>query len=170
MVNKQLADWIKSEEAQGYSEQQLREYLTRQKYSEKDVEDAVKSVKGSDRPGFYLKNNVKLVSFPVILAFLASFMFLAFSIDKVNEGALVLVMLGVSAFILDLFYERNLPRLAKFLLGLVLMILIISISLKLEALIMLLIVLIHTLTYYFKSNKKYNFVSVFLTLHFSVVF
>ncbi|MBW2984130.1 energy-coupling factor transporter transmembrane protein EcfT [Candidatus Woesearchaeota archaeon] len=168
MVNKQLADWIKSEEAQGYSEQQLRQYLTRQKYNEKDIEDAVKSVKGSERPGFYLKNYVKLVSLPIILAFLASFMFLAFSIDKVNEGAIVLVMLGASVFILDLFYERNLPRLAKFLLGLVLTILIVSISLKLEAFIMSLIVLIHTLTYYSKSKKKYNLVSVFLTLFISL--
>jgi hypothetical protein len=43
MVNKQLADWIKSEEAQGYSEKQLRDYLLKQGYNSKDVDDAIKS-------------------------------------------------------------------------------------------------------------------------------
>ena len=43
MVNKQLVDWIKSEEAQGYSEKQLRDYLLKQGYNSKDVEDAIKS-------------------------------------------------------------------------------------------------------------------------------
>ena len=43
MVNKQLADWIKSEEAQGYSEKQLRYYLLKQGYNSKDIDDAIKS-------------------------------------------------------------------------------------------------------------------------------
>ena len=34
MVNKQLADWIKTEEAQGYTENQLRNYLKKQKYKQ----------------------------------------------------------------------------------------------------------------------------------------
>ena len=41
MVNKKLAEWIKSEEAQGYSEQQLRDYLLKKKYNKKEVEDAI---------------------------------------------------------------------------------------------------------------------------------
>lgn len=44
MANKQLADWIKTEEAQGYNEEQLRVYLTKQGYKQKDIEEAVKSL------------------------------------------------------------------------------------------------------------------------------
>ena len=36
MVNKKLADWIKSEEAQGYTEQQLKNYLIKKKYNKKE--------------------------------------------------------------------------------------------------------------------------------------
>ena len=50
MVNKQLADWIKSEEAQGYSEKQLRDYLLKQGYKPKDIEEAVNSLKIVDKP------------------------------------------------------------------------------------------------------------------------
>ncbi|MFH1054204.1 MAG: hypothetical protein V1740_07330 [Candidatus Woesearchaeota archaeon] len=42
-MNKQLADWIKSEEAQGYSENQLRDSLLKQGYNIKDVNDAINS-------------------------------------------------------------------------------------------------------------------------------
>ncbi|NOZ80113.1 MAG: hypothetical protein GXP63_00435, partial [DPANN group archaeon] len=41
-MNKQLADWIKSEEAQGYSEKQLRDYLIKQGYNSKDVDKVLK--------------------------------------------------------------------------------------------------------------------------------
>ena len=44
MVNKKLADWIKSEEAQGYTEQQLKNYLIKKKYNKKDIEDAVDDI------------------------------------------------------------------------------------------------------------------------------
>ena len=43
MVNKKLLEWIKTEEAQGYTEQQLRDVLKKQGYKEKDVEEAFSS-------------------------------------------------------------------------------------------------------------------------------
>ncbi len=42
-MNKELADWIKSEEAQGYSEKQLRAYLLKKGHDSKDIEDAILS-------------------------------------------------------------------------------------------------------------------------------
>ncbi|MFC1752335.1 hypothetical protein ACFL96_02955 [Thermoproteota archaeon] len=41
MVNKELLDWIKSEEALGYTDEQLRDYLLKQGYKKKDVDDAL---------------------------------------------------------------------------------------------------------------------------------
>ena len=44
MANKQLADWIKSEEAQGYDEKQLKDWLLRKGYPAKDVDNAINSL------------------------------------------------------------------------------------------------------------------------------
>lgn len=41
MVNQQLIDWIKSEEAQGYTPQQLYNSLTQQGYNPNDVNEAI---------------------------------------------------------------------------------------------------------------------------------
>ena len=41
MVDKKIIDWIKSEEAQGYSEEQLKQSLLNQGYAAADVDEAV---------------------------------------------------------------------------------------------------------------------------------
>lgn len=45
MVNQELVNWIKSEEAQGYSEKALTKILTKQNYSQKDIQEAFNSLK-----------------------------------------------------------------------------------------------------------------------------
>lgn len=45
MVNQELVDWVKSEEAQGYSEIALTKILTKQNYSTKDIREAFNSLK-----------------------------------------------------------------------------------------------------------------------------
>lgn len=45
MVNQELVNWIKSEEAQGYSEIALTKVLTKQNYSTKDIQEAFNSLK-----------------------------------------------------------------------------------------------------------------------------
>ncbi len=45
MVNEELVNWIKSEEAQGYSEKALTKILTKQNYSNKDIQEAFNSLK-----------------------------------------------------------------------------------------------------------------------------
>ena len=42
MVNQQLIDWIKSEEAQGYTPQQLYNSLIQQGYNPNEVNEAIK--------------------------------------------------------------------------------------------------------------------------------
>ena len=45
MVNSELLNWIKSEEAQGHSEKALTKILTKQNYSTKDIQEAFDSLK-----------------------------------------------------------------------------------------------------------------------------
>ncbi len=72
MANKKLADWIKSEEAQGYSEQQLRNYLLKQKYNKKDIEDAILLSKEHKKFNFkeFIKPTPSKLFFPVLFLIL----------------------------------------------------------------------------------------------------
>jgi len=45
MVNQELVNWIKSEEAQGYSEKALTKVLAKQNYSTKEIQDAFNLLK-----------------------------------------------------------------------------------------------------------------------------
>ena len=171
MVNKQLADWIKSEEAHGYSETQLRKYLIQQGYNKKDIEDAIKSLSQTEIK-FSLVNYVKTISIPLFLVFILSFIFLSYSFDKLLEGIILLVILGVFAFIIDILYKKNKSTLAKWIAGLSLIVLIFY-SFNFEVLysiIMFVLIAIHSLTYFFKSKKKYPLESIFLTLLISLTF
>lgn len=47
MLNKQIVEWIKSEEAQGYTEEQLKEYLLKQGYKTSDIIEAINESKGN---------------------------------------------------------------------------------------------------------------------------
>jgi|ETN02SMinimDraft_4_1059925.scaffolds.fasta_scaffold42708_1 hypothetical protein len=66
MVNEELVNWIKSEEAQGYSEKALTKILTKQNYSNKDIQEAFNSLK---------KENNK-TPFSISFALLSGFGFL----------------------------------------------------------------------------------------------
>ena len=50
MVNPQLANYIKTEEAQGYTEAQLRSTLLKQGYPQKDINEAINSNKSPSIP------------------------------------------------------------------------------------------------------------------------
>ena len=68
MVNKKLADWIKSEEAQGYTEQQLKNYLIKKKYNKKDIEDAISLAKSHRTFNFkdFIKPTPLKLFFPIL--------------------------------------------------------------------------------------------------------
>jgi len=61
-MNKKLIEWIKSEEAQGYSEKQLRDYLIKEGYSKREIEDAIKS---NSKSKIYSSNKI-LYWMPII--------------------------------------------------------------------------------------------------------
>ena len=44
MVNQQLVDYIKTQEAQGYAPQQLRDSLIQQGYNPNEIDEAIKTV------------------------------------------------------------------------------------------------------------------------------
>ncbi len=170
MVNKQLVDWIKSEEAQGYSERQLREYLLKQGYLKKDVDEAVKLSSETKINGFSLINYIKSISLPIIILFLASFIFLSYSFDTFKEGIYFLIILVAFAYIINLTYKKYKDR---FVLYLILIFCMAVSFFHINALwipIIVSLVLIHTLIYYFKSKQKYSLESLFLTFLMSIIF
>jgi hypothetical protein len=52
MADKRIVEWIKSEEAQGYSEEQLKQSLLKQGYNQTDVNEAISSSRGNSNIGF----------------------------------------------------------------------------------------------------------------------
>jgi len=50
MVSQKLKEWIKTEEAAGYTEDQLRKYLFKQGYDHIDVEETIKAVQRENAP------------------------------------------------------------------------------------------------------------------------
>ena len=52
MADKRIVDWIKSEEAQGYSEEQLKQSLLKQGYNQADVSEAINISRGNSNMGF----------------------------------------------------------------------------------------------------------------------
>lgn len=50
MVDKKLADWISSKGAQGYTEEQLRDFLAKKKYRKKDIDEMLSAARSKIRP------------------------------------------------------------------------------------------------------------------------
>ncbi len=171
MVNKQLADWIKTEEAQGYTEVQLRKYLEDNGYKKRDIEEAIKLTLQKDTM-FSLIKYIKSISIPIFLAFILSFVFLSYYFDKLSEGLMFFVALWVLLFIIDFLYKKNKDVLAKWIggLGIVILIVFCDEFELLQVIILFVLVLIHSLAYFFKSKKEYSLESIFLSLLISLTF
>ncbi|MBN2367403.1 hypothetical protein JXC34_00160 [Candidatus Woesearchaeota archaeon] len=103
MANKELLDWIKSEEAQGYNDSQLEEYLVKQGYTKPEIESAIKELKikpGAGKKSSSKSKNIEeeietnphiafyLVIGLIIVLIISTFLFVgSFSqIGKVEEG------------------------------------------------------------------------------------
>ncbi|MFH1053552.1 MAG: MG2 domain-containing protein [Candidatus Woesearchaeota archaeon] len=72
MVNKKLADWINSEKAQGYSKEQLRQYLTKQGYNKKDIEEAL-SYTGERQSLPFINKKAIFIAIPIIILILVGY-------------------------------------------------------------------------------------------------
>ncbi len=165
MVNKRLVDWIKSEETQGYTEAQLRKYLIQKGYNKKDVEEAIKL---ASRKKFSLINYVKSISIPIFIVFVLAFLFLYYSFNKFSEGLILLIILGILAFVTDFLYKKNKDTIAKWIPGLGLIVLL-AFGFYFTTPLFVLIA-VHSLLYFLKSKKKYSFESIFLILLISLTF
>ena len=102
MVNKRLAEWIKAEETQGFSENQLITYLLKRGQKREDIEKAI----------FYLKQkfNIKmLLRIPpyLIILFYTSLLFLGWIFDEFVSSVLIALIITGSAFLMSYFDEKN---------------------------------------------------------------
>lgn len=109
MVNKKLAEWIKSEESQGYSEQQLRDYLINKKYNKKDVEDAISLAKSHRKFNFkeFIKPTPLKLFFPVLFLILIFVSFFVNSTYAPDLGETVCNMVGSMQEYQDLVSQRK---------------------------------------------------------------
>lgn len=81
MVKKELVEWINSEKAQGYSNAQLRQYLIKQGYNKKDIEEALVSTKKSTFLPFINKKALFIV-IPIILILLVGYSVYMLNLEK----------------------------------------------------------------------------------------
>ncbi|MBU0459848.1 MAG: hypothetical protein KJ597_02170 [Nanoarchaeota archaeon] len=72
MVNKELLHYIKSEEAQGYSSQQLSSYLVQQGYDPKEVNEAINF---ANRPKHVVNKKLIIISIIFVIIIIISFFF-----------------------------------------------------------------------------------------------
>ena len=90
MVSKQLIDWIKSEEAQGYTEKALTLILTKQGHSKKKIQEAFNSIKNEnviekngDNNDSYKESGIKSLPFSVSFVLLSGICCIALNITLV---------------------------------------------------------------------------------------
>ena len=90
MINKELLDWIKSKRAQGYSEQQLRLYLSRKDYEKKDIEEALNHSGG--KPGIpFISKKAIFIALPIMILILVGYSFYMLNLENYMDNQNTLV-------------------------------------------------------------------------------
>lgn len=100
MIDKRIVDWIKSEEAQGYSEEQLKQSLLQQGYKPADVNEAISSSKTNSSLGFNQFLSQKGTLFMVLFYIL----FVIFSLQLVAGIVISLIQLKFLNLIFPLLF------------------------------------------------------------------
>jgi len=85
MVNPQLAKWLKTEEAKGLNEQQLRQYLKQQNYSQKDINDVFNEMNSGGQKN--LAKPILIVFGLIVLLFVGLMLVKVFSEEKTEAQA-----------------------------------------------------------------------------------
>lgn len=137
----------------------------------KDIEESINSLSQTDIR-FSIINYIQTISVSLFLVFILSFIFLSYFFDKTLEGIMLLIILGFFTFFINLSYKKNKSNAAKLIAALGLIVLI-TYSLYFEVLyasIIIVFSIIHSMTYFFKTKKKYSIESIFLTLFISLTF
>lgn len=110
MVNQKLVNWIKSEEAKGYSEIALTKILTKQNYSTKDIREAFNSLKKGNNKNpfsisFALLSGVGFISLVLVAIVLSIASFSAGMV--VGYFLLLLTGLGIGYYIYHIKNKLN---------------------------------------------------------------
>ena len=102
MANKKLADWIKNEELQGYSDEELEKTLLKRGYAKEEVEKAILYL----RQKFHLK---ALLHIPIylIIIFFVSLLFLGWAFGEFVNSIILSAILIISVLIMDFFDKKN---------------------------------------------------------------
>lgn len=93
MVNQQLINYIKTEEAQGYTPQKLRNYLIVQGYNEKEVDEAINytkntnpAPKNTNTSGIKRRNPFLVLLFSIITLGIYALVWLIFTTNELKKS------------------------------------------------------------------------------------
>ena len=100
---KKLADWIKAEETQGYTEEQLVKSLLKKRYLQKDIDRAVLYLKHK----FHLKALLHIPWY-LIVTFFISVMFLGWAFGELIDSLKILGILVGSVLLVNWLGKHNL--------------------------------------------------------------
>ncbi len=179
MVNKDLVKWITRGEAKGYTKEELKKYLLKNGYDEKEVEEAIERAPYS-KITFSLFKYIKSISLPVFIAFILSFFFLAYAFNRMTEGVVFLsVLIGLS-LIIEYLHNKGERALAEGITIATLVILYIILSFYerlrfsnyqfLYVCLVFVFIVLHALIYFFRLEKKHSLISLFLNFFISFTF
>ena len=109
MVNPELINWIKSEEAQGHSEQSLTKILLKQKYSAQDIQEAFSSLKEKSQETPFSISFTLLVGLGLISLILTTIVLLFSSSAGLIIGYFLMILsgTGIGYFIYHLKQKLN---------------------------------------------------------------
>ena len=157
MANKKLADWIKTEEAQGYSEEQLVKSLLKDGHRKEEIEKAILYIKLK----FHLK---ALLDIPYYLIglFFVSLLLLGWAFGEFIRAVIISVILIISVLLMDFFDRKNMDLLSRiFFIVLYLLFLIVSPALFFP---IALLALILTIIIFFREKRQINLYLITISL------
>ena len=100
-----LSDWIISEEAQGYSEEELTKYLLNHNYSQEDIKKALNEA----HPHYFsIVNFIKKIGIKQLLLFMFSAMFIIYLAPR--EGLSLFGILAIAIVFIEIFKKKVFMR------------------------------------------------------------
>ena len=171
MTRKDIIDWINDERSKGYNYAEIKKCLAQEGYSKKNIQKAMNDFFMERQISFSLIDYMKKLSWLNIL-FIAAFLFLSYSFNKLIEGMGLLISLGIIASVIHTLHSMKRPGLARHLT-------ILSFTAALGAgfylniiyfIIPCILTCLHAISYYLKDEKKNSLETVFITLFTSMIF
>jgi hypothetical protein len=119
---------------------------------------------------FSIFNYIKLISYPTLILFLISFMFIFYSINKIVEGFFLIIILTIFIYIINYLNKNNISKKNIYEIFLLFIVILYSLFLiNLTLTLIILFVLIQAFFYY-KIIKKHNIKTIFFTFFIGSIF